>query len=753
MTMRPRVAALLLRLPVQGERLDRALSTVVRAADAGEPVASRGLARAVASQGHEAVWRVWLEPSISAGRARRWASPVLDELAADASTVPDWVVDVAWDNWLEEHDSELWSLLKRWNRPTTVDAAFPAHGLSRLALGDTYASLHPGVLAATAARFDHPLGEQARDQLLALGVGVAVDRYCEAAVDSPDMREFCVTHGLAPSDEVKRAVFFVRTAQQDQYEALDPDGALLALGYRSVPKKDRAALRAAMADLNGIDTLRVLAGQGSEEHHFVSLAKKERTYLVQQLTGRGDWARLWRLVPLMPLAEAVGTVRRFGAWRPAAADARELFEALRAADPLVVADGLSAVAVMPSRIEPVSLTLPDGFGAFAVHDLDFSPDGQQLAYIGSRQSDRGFAGVMDLRRRRSLVHRSFEFRLSHVAHLGQETIVVASAHTHSVSNAFAKKIFLVDHLGARPLPFEIGQVSALERVAGRRAFLLVAERGKATSDSRLEVFLGAADDSPAQLLTLRGRNLYPPRTAVSPDGRLAVVTGRRDILATDLRDGTVHQIHRDPVDEGLNQPHTALSSSTLVRIARSGALQVWHAPFTSTRTPLTAPVWPEWDLPTAIAWSPALHRFVTVRDTYLEILDVPPTRGFPLSGEVVIHQLTELAHARRERRLVRLSPRGDVLAVAGNSPIVNLYDLSPQKSALTRPMGSMKAEDLAEASSLLRKHDLGPTARRALVLLSACLKHRFRHDIGIGDAARTALVADHEITLGRDGTE
>ncbi|WP_328369282.1 WD40 repeat domain-containing protein [Streptomyces sp. NBC_00445] len=742
---------LLLFSPADVPRGRRALQTVLDAADTGDPAGLRILARAVARLGHEAVWQVWLEPRVSGRPARRWDSPAPAELAADASTVPDRVVDVAWNDW-QEHDSELWSLLKRWNRPTTVDAAFPAHGLSRLALGDTTVSLDPAVLAATAARFDHPLGEQARDRLLALGVGEAVDLYCAASVDSPDMREFCVTHGLAPSDEVMRAVFFVRTAQQDQYEALDPDGALLALGYRSVPKKDRAALRAAMADLNGIDTLRVLAGQGSDEHHFVSLTEKERTYLVGQLTDRGDWARLWRLVPLMPLAEAVGTVRRFGAWRPAAADARELFEKLRAADPLVVDDGLSAVAVMPSRIEPVSLTLPDGFGAFAVHDLDFSPDGQQLAYAGSRQSDRGFAGVMDLRRRSSLFHRSLEFRLSHVAHLGQETIVGAGAHTHSVSNAFAKKIFLIDHLGARPLPFEIGQVSALERLAGKRAFLLVAQQGKAASDPRLEVFLGAADDSPAQLLTLRGRNLFPPRTAVSPDGRLAVLTGKRDVLATDLGDGTVHRIHRDPVDEGLNQSHTALSSSTLVRIARSGALQVWHAPYTSTRKPLTTPVWPEGDLPTAIAWSPALHRFVTLRDTYLEILDVPPTRRLPLSGEV-IHQLIELVHARRERPLVRLSPQGDVLAVAGDSPVVHLYDLSPQNSALTRPMGSMNAEDLAEVRRLRRQQDLGPTARRALALLSACLKHRFRHDIGIGDAARTALVADHEIALGRDGTE
>ncbi|WP_189325255.1 hypothetical protein, partial [Streptomyces flaveus] len=237
-----------------------------------------------------------------------------------------------------------------------------------------------------------------------------------------------------------------------------------------------------------------------------------------------------------------------------------LFEALRAADPLVVDDGLSAVAVMPSRIEPVPMPLPDGFGAFAVHALDFSPDGQQLAYTGSRQSDRGFAGVMDLRRRRSLLHRSFEFRLSQVAHLGpagQESIVVARAHTHAADHAYAKKIFLVDHLGARPLPFETGRVSGLERIKGDRAFLLVAQQGTAASDPRLEVFLGAADDSPAQLLTLCGRNLFPPCTAVSPNGRLAV-------LSACLK-------HRFRHDIGIGDaPRTALVADHEIALGRDG---------------------------------------------------------------------------------------------------------------------------------------------------------------------------------------
>ncbi|MFJ9029506.1 hypothetical protein ACIRQP_13450 [Streptomyces sp. NPDC102274] len=726
----------------------RALATVLGAADSGEPASLRAVARAAASEGHDAVWRIWLQPWVSGGPVRRWTSPVLDELAADVSTVPGWVVDTAWTDWLKEPDTVPWPLLTRWNRPAT-DAVPPrTRALSRLALGDTTGPLAPALLADAAARFDHPVGERARARLLELDDPEAVDLYCAAAIETPEVRDFCVAHHLAPADEVERAVFFVRTGQYEQYQALDPNGALLAVGYRGGSTAERAALRAAMAASSGIDTLRVLAGQRFDRRDFASLTVGERDYLVRQLTGRGDWVRLWPLVPLLPLPEAADTVRRFGTWRPSAEDARELFEALHAADPLVINDGLSAVSVMPSRIEPVHVSLGEAFGACAVHDLDFSSDGRQLAFVGTRRKDEPFAGVVDLRSRKvSRLHSDFVHPLTRVAHLGPDTIVVAEDYARNVSKAQVKKIHYADRHGVRPLDFGTARVVGLERTTGDRAFLVAAQRQIVAADPRSEVFLGAADGPLTKVFELYGRNSFDPwGAAVSPSGRLAAVFGEQNIVVVDLAEGTVNEIHGH-LDTGPGQAHAALSPSALVRITLSGTLNVWHDPLTSTRVPAAARVWSPGQLPTGLAWSPALHRFVAVRGAHLEILAVPPTREIPMPDHLV-HRRIELVGAPPERPRVRLSPSGNVLAVAGDGPTVNLYDLTSKESALTRSMGSLNREDLAEVARLRRYPDLGPTARHALALLSACLEHGFRHDIGIGDARDGAVVGDHEIELG-----
>ncbi|MFG2027755.1 hypothetical protein [Streptomyces sp. NPDC048825] len=91
------------------------------------------------------------------------------------------------------------------------------------------------------------------------------------------------------------------------------------------------------------------------------------------------------------------------------------------------------------------------------------------------------------------------------------------------------------------------------------------------------------------------------------------------------------------------------------------------------------------------------------------------------------------------------------LAVAGQGTTVNLYDLTPQDWLPSRTMGSLRRHDLTEVTRLQQYPDLGHTARQALDLLSACLVHRFQHDIGIGDDADTAVLSDHDIALGGDG--
>ncbi|GAB2956276.1 hypothetical protein GCM10023080_014320 [Streptomyces pseudoechinosporeus] len=739
------------------------LETVLRAADSGKPAAVRALERAISSKGPEAVWSAWLRPSesVSGTPPRRWDSPVLAELGADASTIPGWVVNFAWKTWLDEADAALWSLLEQWKLPARAGAGYSTRVLSRLALGDDEVSVDARLLVDTALRFDHPIGETARNHLLAQGGPETVDLYCAAAVDSREATAFCIAHHLAPAHEVKRVVFFVRTGQQEQYEAQDPDGTLLGLAYRGASAEERAELRRAMTALSGIDTLRVLAGQRNERQDFVALSEGERRYLVRQLRQRGDWERLWRLVPLMTLPEAVATVRVFGRWRPSVAEDHELFEVLRTANPAVVNDGLSAVSSMPSRIEPIPVTLGGDPTTFAVHDLDFSSDGRQIAYVASIQDRHFVTGVVDLRRKEvSRLHTEFRHRLTHVAHVGPDTVVVAEDYSRAVGPADGKKLYHVDHRGARALDFQANRYCGLERIAGEQAFMVGALRRSSGPDMEFQVFVGEGDGPLAESrVPRRMSGVHPWVTAVHPDGRLIAALGPDDVVVTDLADGRGNRLYfgRSVVGKEAHGWDAAFSPSALVRIDLSGAVCVWHDPLTTGQTPAIPQGWARartWSgerLPTGLAWSPALHRFLTVNDGHLEILAVPPTADTPMPRELIHERIELVGTGRVQPPCARLSPKGNVLAVAGEGTTVNLYDLTPQDWVASRTMGSLRRHDLAEVTRLQQYPDLGHTARQALDLLSACLVHRFRHDIGIGDEVDTAILSDHDIALGGDG--
>ncbi len=160
-------------------------------------------------------------------------------LLAAAPQVPDRVVNAAWRDWLVAHDDGLWRLLERWDRAST-EYESRRHPLSRLALGVQDTPLPPALLAESAARFDHPVGVAARARLLDGEDPAAVDLFCDlasAAAPAPagDALAFCVAHQLAPSDEVRRALFFVRTGQREQYRAWTPTAASSASA--TVPRR------------------------------------------------------------------------------------------------------------------------------------------------------------------------------------------------------------------------------------------------------------------------------------------------------------------------------------------------------------------------------------------------------------------------------------------------------------------------------------------------------------------------------------
>lgn len=660
-------------------------------------------------------------------------------------------LDTVWQAWLGAPDPALWTLLER--RGCAASGAEPsAHALSRLALGDEDVALGPELLVKTATRFDHPIGERARAHLIALNDAEAVGLLCRTALTSPEATAFCVTHHLAPADEVERAAFFLRTGQHEQYRALDPDGALLALGYRGASSEERRALLETVTETGDIALLRVLAGRHSGPGGFASLGETERRRLLEQFAARRDWDHWWQLVQLMPLLDAVRAVQDAGAaWRPTGDDDLRVFEALRGAEAAALEawtrDGLGDGS---SRLVPARITMPGlGEPVTIVHDMDFAPDGTQLAVAG-RVGDRGLAGIIDLGSGQlSQRYPDAARPLDQVAHLGADTIIAVDAEEPGDMH-HPKRIHRFAPDGVRPLGFAATRIKSLQRVTGEGAFLV--SFGQIDGFRwQASVSMGDRDGSLADSGILDGLpDVVPQIITVGPGGhRIAMVNTDTAVVAD--REGTVVNVLDNGPRSTRPRPLAAMSDTVLIRADDlRGTLDMWHEPLVSTRAPVSRTVWSSTTSLYGLAWSPALNRFVAIGrpdlSLFLWILDIPETRDSPLPDDLVARQVGLTGHPGS----VRLSPKGDVLASLDSvslTPTVELYylPLLALRPRVVRPMGLMSLQDLSDVTAALESPALDHTSRPILRALHSCLEHRFRHDVGIG---QTTDAGDFEIELG-----
>ncbi|MEV1083922.1 hypothetical protein AB0I98_37885 [Streptomyces sp. NPDC050211] len=772
--MRIRIAALMLWLPLgrNSRRRHRALEAVLRAADSGEPMALRAAAGAIKSLGPETVWETWLDRAVSGTPPQRWTSPLVTELASGSTTVPDVLVDVAWNDWLYEHQPELWSLLRGWNRAATM--SYPElRFLSRLALGDDgetsgHETVDARSLAHAAVRFDHPIGERARAKLLTCDDSRAVDLFCATAVqaDAPHAVAFCMTHHLAPAAAAERAAFFLRTGQHEQYRALDPDGALLAAHYRDAPTEERSALREAMTRLGGIDILRVLAGQRHRDTDITSLNHKERAYLVGQFTRQRDWDQLWPFTVLLPLADAVRVVHAFGDWRPSGEDDRRLFETLLAAGP--VTQQVKALSTKsPAWDTPhTRIALRDlDERATDVVDLDFAPDGRGLAFASPGKC----AGIVDLDS--NTLFRLYHFTGSptRIAQLGPDAVVVAeSGPDRGKPRSGPTRLHYCDSQGRQTLSFgatRVGHVGQLRRTAGDRCFIVLSAQDSA-GDGEWTLFTGEADGPLVDTGMLSGRNHHLGLTAtLDPEGGIVAVLDQRTALVADLADLTAAATLRNSTAAaGDGMPHAAMSPSLLVRGNDQGRVQVWREPLTSRKAPVSKRLWQHQHQEDrrliGLSWSPALERLlalsrrgpaIALHLPRFAVLGTPPSDDGPVPGTRVPKPIPLGRAVPGARPFMRLSPQGDVLAVGGVLPgHVDLYALSllTVRPFIGKPMGLMRPRDLTAVVTVLENPVLDEESRTTLTLLRTCLEHRFRHDVWLGDTHGTAVAGAYDIELG-----
>ncbi|MGH3389120.1 MAG: hypothetical protein ACRDOO_09610 [Actinomadura sp.] len=731
--MRPRTAALLLRLPLGpgSRRRHEALGTVLRAADRGAPAALRAVSEAVRSLGDEAVWRVWLRRSVSGPSSRRWASPVVAALSRDSVPVPDRVVDAAWGDWLAEHDATLWSLLERWDRPAA--ASDPGRcSLSLLALGDDAASVGPRVLVEAAVRLDHPIGERARARLPAAADAEAVDLFCATAVDVPDLAAFCVAHHLAPSDKVERAVFFVRTGQHEQHRALDPDGSLLALAYRAAAPELRERLRAVLAAAGDPEVIRVVVA-GEQRDRIAELTDAELDYLGRQLAEHRRWDELRRLALDLPLARAVTAARLLPAAERTGATGTPL---------------TALAAYPPERLRATLARLPRKrviayhYGRGEVR-VSFSPDQSEFVeatssmLVGTLRIGPGDGGPRMLRLDkgpyagvRAALGRPVD--AYSVLHLGDEIVRLRSDPAAGVCS-----ISRVHPVYTRIAPEGPQIVSSMARVSTGAVAVTVSglvfiDRG-AVRRRDLPVPLLAEMIDASLHANMKG---YTCQVATLPEAHLIAVSTAFRTLVLDEH-GTVLGDRRFGV--GRARWATFLTPDSLAVLAHRRGWKIWNLPVAAGLRHQAGRGWAGIE---ALRGSPLDAEFARA-------LGSADYHGF-LAGDPLTRPVPEALRKQSEnRRLVAVSTYAD-MAVTSKDAYLELHSpfLSSVPKVLEAPLLHTTPRQWQQVREL-RARIGDPEVREVLALLDACLAYRFDGDIELG-AGPVSAGGPYDIALAED---
>ncbi|MDO0931124.1 hypothetical protein QQY66_05300 [Streptomyces sp. DG2A-72] len=182
-------------------------------------------------------------------------------------------------------------------------------------MAKTLAAPHAARLTELAARRrgDGSRGLRARRawrQLVracAAGDPAALEAVRAAAGDlpEPDVLDLLA---VGPQEPAGRAAYLTLLGQREQRQAMDPDGALLALAYRAAEPDVRERLRRAMAAAGETDVIRVVV-TGDRRDRMAEMTDDELDYLAHELAEHRRWDELRRLALDLPLAKATATAR------------------------------------------------------------------------------------------------------------------------------------------------------------------------------------------------------------------------------------------------------------------------------------------------------------------------------------------------------------------------------------------------------------------------------------------------------------
>ncbi|TYK52556.1 WD40 repeat domain-containing protein [Actinomadura decatromicini] len=656
-----------------------------------------------------ALWSLYTEPGM----------PLRDVLLRNGTPPPDKSLNVLWNEWLTVPSPGTGEALLRWGRPATAGRSVPQTVVAvendrDVLLRDPN---RKALLDAIVRADDHPLYDIAVEKFHALRDRSLVDELCERALTDPAAARFCVAHRLAPSDPVRRALFYLLTRQPGQLRALDPDAGLLSLAYAAAPGEDRARVRDAMLTAGDLDLVRVIVGD-DRRARFAAMPAAEARYLAERLAVRRDWPALWALVQDLPVTAAIELVRLFDGWLPRTDEERRLFGLLREADPEAVAAGAASLGGLRRTAVPQASLLFHG----RVNDVSFAPDGPFLAVAAMTKA----AGVFDLRTAELIArYDAFNSSVGRVLHLGDGTIVAGEQPNHGQAEC-------------RLLRCSPGRVRELHTTPGAVTSLALTRRdGSFAAATRSgDLLLGAPGGElrvqPLAELGL-GRRQWPRLIAAHRgSGRIALLGRSVHLLdeaaesATTMFPGTA-LVHAEFLDaENLV---CARQDGTITRASLRASPDAAYVPEARTQVPGFAGL--------------------GVQDRTGRVIVADGSGDLHLLRGAELDAVGVLAAPRPGKPTgLTLSPDGEFLAVGHRNGRVDLYDLALHTvpELIRHPVADLVPRDLGLVEAFAAEPGVGGKARVALDLVRACLEHRFRFDVELG-AAERLKAGEHDISL------
>ena len=564
------------------------------------------------------------------------------------------------------------------------------------------------------------------------------EEMCNQALNNKNIKKLCIDYKVAPTDEVKRSVFFLATDQIQELKMLDPDLDLLGIAYLSENENQRAMIRSALLKSPSLSFSQVISGFNRRDR-LARMTVEEVEYFIDRLFERQEFDSILEMAVNMSLAVFIWSINRIFdkdfTWIPADPGLAKIYEdahrlianlpSLRTKE----RDSRSVLSQLFNNIKwPVGVRSARISFDGRINDIAFSPDGKFLAVAGTNK----IVGEVDLSLGKlSFVVPGFSSSVGNLLHLGNHS-VLAGERTNSPEKLC--RVLSVEK-GGRPkeiVSIVQGSVTSLVKFG---------ENGAAFTGRNGTLGLISLKGKPREISTMSLGNNYPRLAAENSTGLSGVFFNRNANYFT--WSNKKISLHNSIRLQSVAKRATWITTNKVekvVYLSHSGVVKVIDVDtrnFTISENPTRAYAGPQ---TTDMVLLPNRNQIALLSDSRLSLISIDDLKS---QGE--------LGYGGKS---LHGSPDGSLIAIGDEAGRLQLIDTSISfiPALFSKPIASSTPRDfqtcMRAESSIFSKTDGEFLAMKCLITLQLLLlQYRFRHDISLVDST-VIRMGEYDISLG-----